>query len=222
MQFYKASLPALLCAFFACFCLLAAVDGARFVPNLQLPTEDPFPKWPLRFYVEFNETASFVKTNGKWWYDAVNGVELVERDIGKGDRYCGSVYPFKETPCRHIVTEGKRYLDFPNKNYCCMCCNSSQGCGIVSPTWLNDAEYQGRAVVNDILTYKWLKKGLQSNYYYATADEHQIPIELDQWPNAFQFFHKDTFVTKPTDPSLVHVPDYCVDKCPFYSVCTLL
>ena len=32
---------------------------------------------------------------------------------------------------------------------------------------------------NGLLTNKWMKKGLQPNYYWATVDD-QIPVELDQ------------------------------------------
>ena len=32
---------------------------------------------------------------------------------------------------------------------------------------------------NGVLANKWMKKGLQPNYYWATVDD-QIPVELDQ------------------------------------------
>lgn len=182
--------------------------------------DDPVPKWPTQFYVEFNETATLgVKTSGKWWYDAVQNIEVIYRDNGKGDRYCGSVYPFKETPCRHVVIDGQRYLDFPHKSYCCKCCDADAGCGVLAPNWLDGAEYQGRAVVHDIITYKWMKKGLQSNYYYATADEVQTPVELDQWPTDYQFLVQETYEPGPVDPSVAELPPGCDDQCPIYSVC---
>jgi hypothetical protein len=31
---------------------------------------------------------------------------------------------------------GKRFLDFPDKKYCCFCCDSTHGCGIVAPDWI--------------------------------------------------------------------------------------
>ena len=40
--------------------------------------------------------------------------------------------------------EGKRYLDFPEKNYCCYCCDAAHGCGILKPDWISDATYEGQ------------------------------------------------------------------------------
>lgn len=30
----------------------------------------------------------------------------------------------------------KRFLDFPDKKYCCFCCDGVHGCGIVAPDWI--------------------------------------------------------------------------------------
>ena len=46
-------------------------------------------------------------TQGRFFYDFTNKRYRVDRDNGKGDRYCGSVYKLQNTPCSHIVTEGK-------------------------------------------------------------------------------------------------------------------
>lgn len=81
---------------------------------------------------------------------------------------------------------------------------------------------QGTVDFNGIQTYKYKKSGLQPNYYYATADSLQLPVELDQWPNDFQFFHLDSYTTEPMDPSLALVPEGCKPKCPTASICSLL
>jgi hypothetical protein len=39
---------------------------------------------------------------------------------------------------------------------------------------------QGEVDINRVRAYKWTKRGLQPNAYYATADEYQIPVQLDQ------------------------------------------
>lgn len=190
--------------------------------HFEVAVADPTPVWHSTFYVEFNETtppAANYRTNGKWWYDATQQAELIHRDSGAGDRYCATVYPFKHTPCQHLVNGGKRYLVFPHKKYCCMCCDAAHGCGYVSPTWLDDAKFEGNATVNGAAVFKWSKSGLQPNYYYSTADSDQIPIELDQLPTDYQAFHPDTFTTSPIDPSVFAVPDYCVSSCPWYSIC---
>ena len=53
---------------------------------------------------------------------------------------------------------GKRYLDFPSKKYCCFCCDSSHGCGIVKKDWLvtANATYKGTEKLSDNEAYmKW-------------------------------------------------------------------
>ena len=45
----------------------------------------------------------------------------------------------------YLLILGKRYLDFPTKKYCCYCCDSAHGCGIVKRDWLKtaNATYMG-------------------------------------------------------------------------------
>ena len=84
-----------------------------------------------------------MKNTGKLFYDYINKRYRVDRDNGKGDRYCGSVYKLSNTPCTHYVTEGKRYLHFPEKNDCCYCCDSEHGCGVLKPDWVSGGKFQG-------------------------------------------------------------------------------
>lgn len=193
--------------------------------QIRLPRNDePVPIWHRLFSIEFNETSFILfkrTTTGKWWYDAANGNEVITRADGRGDRYCGSIHPWSVTPCTHLVTGGSRYLIFPELDECCLCCGADMGCGILSPTWLDGASFQGVEMKNDHMSYKWLKKGLQSNYYYATANDEQIPVELDQWPNSYSSLHVDTFSTEAIDPELLKVPENCKSKCPLTSLCTV-
>jgi len=65
------------------------------------------------------------------------------------------VVPSINLPILHAITMflkvlffvilGKRFLDFPEKKFCCYCCNSTHGCGIVTRDWLKtaNATYQG-------------------------------------------------------------------------------
>ncbi len=52
----------------------------------------------------------FVLLHASCRYDADSGHEVIDRADGRGDRYCGSIHAFSETPCRHLVTEGKRWV----------------------------------------------------------------------------------------------------------------
>jgi hypothetical protein len=72
------------------------------------------------------------------------------------------------------VTGGKRYLIFPELNSCCMCCTAEQGCGALRPDWLADAQFVGTTTLRGRAAWQWAKKGLQTNYYYSSADVAQV------------------------------------------------
>jgi len=190
---------------------------------------DSPPVWPDQFEQEFTETLTYPligpsKTKGKFFYDWTNKRYRIDRENGKWDRYCGSVYKLTDTPCTHIVVEGKRYLYFPQKNYCCYCCDSAHGCGVLKPNWLENAEYTGKQTDSNGINYDvWDKKGLQHNYYWATEDK-KIMAKIDQQPNDLQEYDVASFKDSITDASIFNLPEKCNadSKCPFVSVCTAL
>jgi hypothetical protein len=120
-----------------------------------------------------------------------------------------------------LVVDGKRYLDFPDKKYCCMCCDASKGCGILSPSWVDGAEFIGFVEYQNQNASKWDKKGLQSNFYYQTVDKN-LPAGVDQVPNDYMSFQLNTYSTDPIPDSIFTVPDYCRDSCPTISICSVL
>ncbi|KAL6751632.1 hypothetical protein V8C86DRAFT_2775360 [Haematococcus lacustris] len=202
-------------------CVFACAQGQ--VPPA--PPLSPQPKWYPQFSISFNETTRVLaqrSTAGMWWYDSEAKAEVVHRADGNGDRYCGSVHPFAHTPCRHLVTGGSRYLLFPQLGECCMCCTDQQGCGPLSPSWLATATFQGLEPLRGQMAYKWRQDGLQPNYWFATADELQLPLELDQVPNDLTSYDPASFTQRPIDPELLHVPPSCHKRCPLFSVCSLL
>ena len=175
------------------------------------------------------------------WMDGLiaNSRSLVTRVNGKYDRYCGSVEIARNTPCHHLViptandtavgksssrggdVEQTRWLVFPERKYCCACCTSAQGCGIVSPDWMSNATYEGQVEYNGFSTYKWNAKGLQPNYYYETVDG-SVPVALDQVPDDNQDFDPASFSTDPIDDSLFQLPEYCSGSCWGSIVCDLI
>jgi hypothetical protein len=52
------------------------------------------------------------------------------------------------------TNETCRYLVFPKLNECCLCCAADMGCGILSPNWLDGAQYMGIEEKNGHLAYK--------------------------------------------------------------------
>lgn len=74
------------------------------------------------------------------------------------NRYCLTVHPLKDTPCTHLVVGGVRYLIFPELDECCQCCTAAQGCGVLSPSWLQGAEYGGQVTLRGYEAHKWSVK----------------------------------------------------------------
>ena len=118
---------------------------------------------------------------------------------------------------------GKRFLDFPNKNYCCFCCDSSHGCGIVASDWLvkANATYQGTENLDAGGPYmKWDIKGLQDNLYYHKNDTLNTPRRLNQLSDDLMDF--TSYKVGITDPSVFNLPSYCTDKCGATTICAAL
>ena len=190
-------------------------------------TDSTPPVWPNTFEQTFVETFSYPvlgssTTTGKFFYDFPNRRYRIDRVNGKWDRYCGPVYPFSNTACSQIVVDGKRYLYYPEKNYCCYCCGSEYGCGILKPDWLSNASYLGVVVENGVEYQKHNVAGLQNNYYFSTNDNRRIMMRIIQEPNDIQEFNVDSFSESIHDASVFTLPNGCDPKktCPLISTCT--
>lgn len=198
------------------------VAGVSAITTDKFFEADPQPIYPAVFYSTFNESTKVIEghtTTGAIWYDSANKRERIDRASGLGDRYCGSV-KHKDTPCTHLVLDEVRYLVFPKEEYCCACCTAEKGCGIVEPNWLQGAEFNGTEVVEGKLCNRFMKKGLQPNFYSNTADGR--PCNLDQMPNDLQQFQIGSFKPGPFDDSVFQLPSYCAGKkCPLVSICTI-
>ena len=193
--------------------------------------EPAYPLWPNQFTQTFNETTSLFigshHTTGTYYYDWTNRKYRVDRANGRNDRYCGlnGVYMFFNTPCSHYVSEGKRYLYYPNRDHCCFCCDDAQGCGVLKPTWLEGAEYLGEEQHLGFNTYKWNQKGLQNNFYYETVASNPVKremISLYQEPNDLMDFLNGRQNSVPA--GALDLPDTCKDAkaCSLFSTCSLV
>ena len=112
--------------------------------SLQLDT----PVWANKFQSTFSEDATYPligtsTTTGTFYYNFDLKKYRVDRVNGKWDRYCGSAYKLTDTGCNQYVSEGKRYLDYPEKDYCCYCCDAAHGCGVLKPDWMAGGTYKG-------------------------------------------------------------------------------
>ena len=128
---------------------------------LRLADEKPvdgnpaYPVWPEMFQQNFEENLTYPilgthQTHGTYYYDFANRRYRIDRANGRYDRYCGlnGAKAFIDTPCTHLVVNGMRWLIYPEKQECCQCCTSEQGCGVLFPTWMNNATFIGEVYIN--------------------------------------------------------------------------
>lgn len=189
------------------------------------PTAEP--TWPNQFEQSFDQTFWYPiigsqKTTGKIYYDWTNQRYRIDRANGHYDRYCLPIYPFSNTPCQHIVVAGRRYLNFPEKNYCCYCCSADHGCGILKPNWLSEAVFEDYVEENGAMLERWNKKGLQDNLYFQDA-KSKIMKRIDQKPNDLQDYDVSSYHSGISDPSVFDLPEGCENTtCPTLSICSTL
>jgi hypothetical protein len=144
----------------------------------------------------------------------------VDRNNGNFDHYCGTVYWFANTPCTHLVRDGKRHLVFPEKKFCCKCC--TVGCGVVKPTWFQGGSAQGREDVNGTEAYKYTVAGVQNNYYYETAASK--PKRLYQHPDSDMVWDSG-YTESSIDPKVFELPTDmgdCEQSCGMFTFCKLV
>lgn len=112
--------------------------------------KDSVPKTPVwapyfdQQFVEGYSNAGSFRTLGTYWYDAQRNFSKVERLNGMHDPICGSVLPNVPTDCVQLTRDSKRYIIYPLKRLCCICCDAAHGCGILKRDWLSSSKYEGQ------------------------------------------------------------------------------
>jgi len=147
-------------------------------------------------------------TTGTMYYDWTNKLYRIDRATGKRDKYCGSVKKLKDTPCSHLVIGDTRYIYYPELNFCCKCCSVQDGCGMLKPTWLQNATYDGQTTLNKTSVDGWSVKGIQTNYYYELP-ETRIPMEIYMSPTDKFDFDASTYRASIVDPNIFNLPSIC-------------
>ena len=203
-------------AFLICALLASAVVGQTPSPKVWSTT------WSSEFkeHIILNGRGSGDVT-GKWYYDLSTRRFRIDRSNGNLDRYCGLTKYFQNTPCNQYVVDEWRYLHFPQLSYCCKCCGTQHGCGIVSPNWFSGGKYSPKDnFIDGVAVDSFDVEGLQENLYAQTSDK-QIPKRIYQEPQSDMIFNQNTYSTN-VDPNVFQLPSGCSDFCPGNSICTLV
>ena len=184
--------------------------------------------WAGAWKADFKEQSWYflqgnATTEGTFKYQ-VNGTYSrmrISRKTGKADRFCGSIFPFSNTACDHLIVDGKRYIVFPEKKYCCKCCVASEGCGVVKKNW---AENATAITSTEASMNVFLIKGLQNNFYAEDAVK-RTPAKIYMEPISDMVFTTSSYSEDPKfsdeDFALPSDSGDCEKKCPYLSMCTL-
>ncbi len=178
------------------------------------------PYLPKHFKQSYTEDEHYWKytkgsTSGTIYYDLASKRQRVDKKNGKFDKFCGSIFWYKDTPCSQIVNEGKAYMYFPEKNHCCMCCDESQGCGIYKYDIMADAEKVDDFIKDGVEYETWQKNGLQMTF----ISESKILVGYKEKYSDWNF--DPNSLTIDFDTSVFDLPDICdpKKKCRLISKC---
>eukprot|EP00746_Dinoflagellata_sp_MGD_P090208 gnl/MRDRNA2_/MRDRNA2_35603_c0_seq1.p1 gnl/MRDRNA2_/MRDRNA2_35603_c0~~gnl/MRDRNA2_/MRDRNA2_35603_c0_seq1.p1 ORF type:complete len:238 (+),score=26.81 gnl/MRDRNA2_/MRDRNA2_35603_c0_seq1:84-797(+) len=199
----------------------------------------PMPSWPAQFQSTFWSPSK--RTSGLYALGrdtAGKAAGLLTFADGTRDHLCSAYH--NNTACSMLEAQGWRYMVFPQIEQCCKCCSFENGCGPLSPHWLNNATgnliYMGVSTVSlSDLSYqchKWHVIGLdpdpkKSNYYYehmgSVLNNGSVaagrPCEIDGYNYLHDpsersddqyIFNVSTFETT-VNPSIFAVPTFCQD-----------
>jgi subtilisin family serine protease len=187
----------------------AALDSAQ---GSLVPAHPP--RWPASFSANITEIRTAKgsgNTTGSWAYDAQRRGMRVDRDDGEYDQLCGSAGGAER--CTVLATGGARYLIWPARSHCCVCCTDADGCGAETPGWLDNATYVGPDTFSGVATDKFEIQGYKPNYWWQRvsdgapvalqqADPHKAGQDLDA-------FDQSTLSLDPVDAAVFQVPQYC-------------
>ncbi|OMJ76747.1 hypothetical protein SteCoe_23809 [Stentor coeruleus] len=189
------------------------------------------PQWPNVYALSFLEDTFSVygvnQVSGTVFYNYSLGTTRVDRSNGRYDRFCSlnEWFLFFDTPCTQLVNNGIRYLIYPELQVCCNCCSASDGCGVVKPTWLQNATYTGTHMYNGTIpSYSWLTMSFEPVFYQETQDPaplNRFPLEIDIGPSdKFMFASSNSWNTSFSS-NVFNVPTYCQSQymCDSSSLC---
>ena len=138
----------------------------------------PEPFWPSVFFANFSEQHVTVATDSDigfyaldLGFDGGKGAQAIYRTNGTSTN-CGGVH--KDTPCTQLAVGGERYLVFPEKDDCCVCCSWAEGCGPIVPAWTQGAKYKGRTEVNGVQCDDFEIDGFEPNRLLQTPDGKKL------------------------------------------------
>ena len=197
------------------------------------------PLWAKTFTQSFDETVTYPvigtkKTKGVYYYDVsdpTNMLTRIDRDNGQWDRYCGLTHgQFSASKCNQYVSNGDRYIHYPDSDDCCYCCSADHGCGVLSNNWITDGAYLDEETMDGVDTYKWNKQGAQANWYFETkADKaaDRVPVKSDMGVGSSTEFIQDwipsTYKASVAAGTFT-LPNTCSkgNTCSILSICTAL
>lgn len=187
-----------------------------------------FPTWTASFTEEIiNSKGKSHNTTGTSYYDSTTWSLRVDRTNAGADQFCalnGLKRLGFDGQCSHYVSGGERYLYYPEKDECCLCCTDADGCGMLMPDWLGKAEFLGQMEHNGVQTYKWDQKGAEDNYYYETVAEDPLDREIvsvyqgnDDLQDFFDY-------SRSLPPAALTLPKACgrKERCALLSWCSVV
>jgi len=185
------------------------------------------PFWTATFNQTITYSAGVFNDFVVWHYDSTTkpvGSSLYEYGKGQHDELCTSVSGFEtsDEPCHLLASvDTWRYIIFPESQFCCRACSTSDYCGIVRPDWLQEnATYVDRQVIDGLTCDGWVKVGGEQNFYYSEINTQQPCLYYEGYPvlpktSNYWRFNSGNFSRDPIPSSVFAIPSWgCNKMCP--------
>lgn len=196
--------------------------------SLSLCAKTPKP-WPNNWHAKFTEDVSMKfkgkdTITGEWWYSAEQQAQRTDRSNGKLNRMCGLTRFFTNSRCSEVVTNGVRYLYYPElNNYCCKCCEAKHGCDILKPGWVKIMNYVKEETLKTGVQVNTWTYGKDTTLKMIYQDSNGRMHRMSQGPASDLYWDMNTYSESKIDPAVFAVPNggNCNTLCPSISTCNL-
>jgi len=209
-----------------CWSMFASGHGHQETVSKIIRHEELLPPiWPKTWTASFMEVTMLNVTvqstsPGIFYYDATQSAMRTDFENGLTNAFCGSVMP-KATNCSAVITQNGFFLNYPDNDYCCQCCNGSI-CQILRPDWVvnDNGTFIGQVTINGEECDEYLIIGFSKNYW-AQRTSDGVPCELSNGGEEIYVYNQDTFSTAGIPSQVFELPSSCTQKCPEDSFCSI-
>lgn len=172
-------------------------------------------RWADTWEADVKIISSIYSGTGKWKYNFTDKQFYLYKQDGRSDPFCSTIFK-KQTnqfACYILVRDHFRYIVFPEKNFCCKCCNAANGCDVLKPEWVTNLTFLEEDTFDGSEAFKYT--ALPRVYYESKVEG--IPLSLTEGSSQLDFTEYKASIS---NPEVFNLPESCHESCGFNTACT--